>query len=231
MFELLDERVPPALVIPPAPMIATAAVVAPSTLAIESREPPGYTAPVFFPFGKPEPTAPQLKLSGVSSFKKINRSGRISISITFLAAEEESEADTVTNLLATFSRVDDDADLSPYGRCCVPYPHHPELGLVHLKRTVYTFGPFLLAASIVSPQTNKSTHTLLSPKCSLSLMPLYFSAHSRLLQGGALSDREEADAIRELEVRRERRHLSAAAHLASPKFFQQFFLRRRNICS
>ncbi|CAN0464356.1 unnamed protein product [Ectocarpus sp. 12 AP-2014] len=72
LFELLDERVPPALVIPPAPMIAPAPVVAPSTPAIESREPPGYTAPVFFPFGKPEPTAPQLKLSGVSSFKKIN---------------------------------------------------------------------------------------------------------------------------------------------------------------
>ncbi|CAN0272141.1 unnamed protein product [Ectocarpus fasciculatus] len=53
-------------------MIATAPVVAPSTPAIENREPPGYTAPVFFPFGKPEPTAPQLKLSGVSSFKKIN---------------------------------------------------------------------------------------------------------------------------------------------------------------
>ncbi|CAN0348549.1 unnamed protein product [Ectocarpus sp. 6 AP-2014] len=72
LFELLDERVPPALVIPPAPMIAAAPVVAPSTPAIESREPPGYTAPVFFPFGKPEPTASQLKLSGVSSFKKIN---------------------------------------------------------------------------------------------------------------------------------------------------------------
>ncbi|CAM9655510.1 unnamed protein product [Ectocarpus sp. 4 AP-2014] len=30
-------------------------------------------------------------------------------------------------------------------------------------------------------------------------MPLYFSTQSRLLQGGALSDKEEADAIRELE--------------------------------
>lgn len=139
MFELLDERVPPALVIPPAPMIATAPVVAPSTPVIESREPPSYTAPVFFPFGKPEPTAPQLKLSGVSSFKKINRSGRITRTRGFLAAKEESEADAVSILLSTFSRVDDGADVWPYGRCCVPYPHHPELRLVHLKRTILHF--------------------------------------------------------------------------------------------
>lgn len=32
-------------------------------------------------------------------------------------------------------------------------------------------------------------------------LPAYVFAHSRLLQGGALSDREETDAIRELEVR------------------------------
>lgn len=113
-------------------MIATAPVVAPSTPAIENREPPGYTAPVFFPFGKPEPTAPQLKLSGVSSFKKINRSGQISKTITFLAAKEESEADAA---------------------------HHPELRLVHLKRTVCAFGLFLLDATIVSPKTIESTHT------------------------------------------------------------------------
>ena len=72
LFELLDEREPATLVIPPAPVVAAAPVVAP-TPTVERREPSGYTAPVFFPFGKPEPTAPQLKLSGVSSFKKINR--------------------------------------------------------------------------------------------------------------------------------------------------------------
>lgn len=32
-------------------------------------------------------------------------------------------------------------------------------------------------------------------------LPACVFVHSRLLQGGALSDREEADAIRELEVR------------------------------
>lgn len=73
LFEFLDERVPATLVIPPAPIVTAAPVVAPAPI-VESREPSGYTAPVFFPFGKPEPTAPQLKLSGVSSFKKINRS-------------------------------------------------------------------------------------------------------------------------------------------------------------
>lgn len=71
MFEFLDERQPATFAIPPAPIVAAAPVVAPT---VERREPSGYTAPVFFPFGKPEPTAPQLKLSGVSSFKKINRS-------------------------------------------------------------------------------------------------------------------------------------------------------------
>lgn len=73
MFEFLDEREPATLVIPPAPIVVATPVVAP-TPTVERREPSGYTAPVFFPFGKPEPTAPQLKLSGVSSFKKINRS-------------------------------------------------------------------------------------------------------------------------------------------------------------
>lgn len=75
LFELLDERVPTPLVIPPAPVVADTPVVG-DTPVIESGAPSGYTAPVFFPFGKPEPTAPQLKLSGVSSFKKINRCGR-----------------------------------------------------------------------------------------------------------------------------------------------------------
>lgn len=75
LFEFLDERVPATPVIPPAPTVAAAPIAAPTPIA-ESREPYGYTAPVFFPFGKPEPTAPQLKLSGVSSFKKINRCGR-----------------------------------------------------------------------------------------------------------------------------------------------------------
>lgn len=56
LFEFLDEE-------------ATAENVP----AAESREPPSYTMPSFFPFGKREATAPQLKLSGVSSFKKINR--------------------------------------------------------------------------------------------------------------------------------------------------------------
>lgn len=75
LFELLDERVPTPLIVPPAPLVAdTPAVV--DTPIVESGEPSGYTAPVFFPFGKPEPTAPQLKLSGVSSFKKINRCER-----------------------------------------------------------------------------------------------------------------------------------------------------------
>ncbi len=74
MFEFLDERVAATPVIPPAPTVAAAPIVAPTPTA-ESREPYGYTAPVFFPFGKPEPTPPQLKLSGVSSFKKINRLG------------------------------------------------------------------------------------------------------------------------------------------------------------
>lgn len=73
LFEFLDEREPATLVIPPAPIVAAAPILAPAP-TVERREPPGYTAPVFFPFGKPEPTAPQLKLSGVSSFKKINRS-------------------------------------------------------------------------------------------------------------------------------------------------------------
>ncbi|CAM9202312.1 unnamed protein product [Hapterophycus canaliculatus] len=71
LFELLDERVPTPLVIPPAPIVADTPVVV-ETPVVESGEPSGYTTPVFFPFGKPEPTAPQLKLSGVSSFKKIN---------------------------------------------------------------------------------------------------------------------------------------------------------------
>eukprot|EP00903_Cladosiphon_okamuranus_P013908 g12936.t1 len=71
LFEFLDEREPAPLVIPPTPVVDAAPVVAP-TPTVERREPSGYTAPVFFPFGKPEPTAPQLKLSGVSSFKKIN---------------------------------------------------------------------------------------------------------------------------------------------------------------
>eukprot|EP00752_Nemacystus_decipiens_P009883 g8816.t1 len=71
LFEFLDEREPTALVIPTAPVVAAAPVVAPIP-NVEKHEPSGYTAPVFFPFGKPEPTAPQLKLSGVSSFKKIN---------------------------------------------------------------------------------------------------------------------------------------------------------------
>lgn len=72
LFEFLDEappgdRGPSALIIPSAPVSPT------HTPAVESREPSGYKTPLFFPFGKPEPTAPQLKLSGVSSLKKINR--------------------------------------------------------------------------------------------------------------------------------------------------------------
>lgn len=74
LFEFLDEapptdRGPTTLIIPSAP-------VSPAP-AVENREPPGYKAPLFFPFGKPEPTPPQLKLSGVSSFKKINRCGTL----------------------------------------------------------------------------------------------------------------------------------------------------------
>lgn len=43
-------------------------------VAVVSRsEPLGYTLPLFFPFGKSEPTPPTLKLQGVSSFKKINK--------------------------------------------------------------------------------------------------------------------------------------------------------------
>lgn len=41
--------------------------------SVSRSEPLGYTLPLFFPFGKSEPTPPSLKLSGVSSLKRINR--------------------------------------------------------------------------------------------------------------------------------------------------------------
>eukprot|EP00904_Undaria_pinnatifida_P002607 jgi/Undpi1/12347/HiC_scaffold_5.g02021.m1 len=69
LFEFLDEAPPTDR--GPAALIIPSATVSPAP-AVENREPPGYKAPLFFPFGKPEPTPPQLKLSGVSSFKKIN---------------------------------------------------------------------------------------------------------------------------------------------------------------
>lgn len=79
LFEFLDEasagdRALAAPVVPAAvPVAAAPAIPVAIPTTLESREPPNYRAPCFFPFGKPEATAPQLKVSGVSSFKKINR--------------------------------------------------------------------------------------------------------------------------------------------------------------
>ncbi|CAN0237963.1 unnamed protein product, partial [Scytosiphon promiscuus] len=92
LFELLDERVQTPLFIPPAPVVADTPVVVDNAV-VESGEPSGYTAPVFFPFGKPEPTAPQLKLSGVSSFKKIN-----SRLLQGGALSDQEEADAIREL-------------------------------------------------------------------------------------------------------------------------------------
>lgn len=53
-------------------------------------------------------------------------------------------------------------------------------------------------------------------------------AQSRLLQGGALSDREEADAIRELEVSCSRTRLCFIAYLRLARFFFFFFFDSRH---
>lgn len=181
LFEFLDEagageRVPTAPVVAAAPVVQTAP-------AIESCEPPGYMLPLFFPFGKPEPTAPQLKLSGVSSFKKINRYGRWQFVIRCCLLPAACCVHTTNFAVSTCGAWPAlVASVVTYCRTLV----RPLAGIYPL---------FTCAASI------KRLALLACSPVSLVVTRDYVFGHSRLLQGGALSDREEADAIRELEVR------------------------------